>query len=312
MIVVVQVGEEVQHRNVLGVERAVVRRPEAVALRGDLEAWSPRSRCRAAPAAPSPSRRRRRSACRSCRRPTMSKLSIASTLSSGTGLWSTKYAEPSSPSSSPEKFAKMIDRRVGDAREQARELEHRGGARRVVVGAAAHRVRARPDRARRRSTCRGDRSARRSTTYWSAQRGVAARQDGEHVLRRQRRARRRRAPAAARRSAAGSSATSARRPSAAYRRARYAAAESLPGVPVRRPASAGLARYSMSRRIASESGATRRGAAVVDRRAGSATSAATRRAERTGARTTRYVDEADHSRRSRSSAKCRARCVSAP
>ena len=33
-----------------------------------------------------------------------------------------------------------------------------------------------------------------------------------------------------------------------------AAAESLPGVPVSRPASAALARYSMSRRIASESG----------------------------------------------------------
>ena len=44
------------------------------------------------------------------------------------------------------------------------------------------------------------------------------------------------------------------RPKAAYWRARYAAAESLPGVPVRRPASFSLARYSMFRRINIESG----------------------------------------------------------
>ena len=70
----------------------------------------------------------------------MSKFTIASMLSSGTGLWSTKYDEPSRPSSSPEKFAKMTERLVGVASEQSRELEDRGGARRVVVGAAADRV----------------------------------------------------------------------------------------------------------------------------------------------------------------------------
>ena len=116
----------------------------------------------------------------------MSKLSIATMLSIGTGACSTKYCEPSSPCSSPVKFAKMIERRGGLRGEQARELHHRGCARRIVVGAAANGV----PRASGSSAPSVERAevveVRADDDVLIAQRRIAAAQQREHVLRRQR------------------------------------------------------------------------------------------------------------------------------
>ena len=71
----------------------------------------------------------------------MSMLIMATALSSGSSGWSAYQAEPSRPSSSPAKVKKQDAALLFRLRgEPARQFDHPGGARGVIVGAGMHRA----------------------------------------------------------------------------------------------------------------------------------------------------------------------------
>ena len=128
----------------------------------------------------------------------MSKLSIAATLSIGTGACSTKYCEPSRPSSSPLKATKITERSPG------RAANSRASS---ITAAVPDALSSAPLRIaspafgsmrEQRRRGRGGRSARRARRPGRAARDRCP-APGDHVLRRQLDRARRRAPAAAER-----------------------------------------------------------------------------------------------------------------